>query len=219
MKLLLTSAGFMNDKIIGAFKELAGRDVKDLNLAFIPTAANIEEGGKEWLIKDLAKCVEMGFKQVDIVDIAAVSKDIWEPRLKAADVFVFGGGNTSYLMKQIKKSGLAEILSELLQSRIYVGISAGSMVTAKKLKEKEMQRLFEEPIVDGAENEGLGFVDFLIVPHLNSPHFPRAAELVDIVAKDIEIPLYALDDQSAIKVDDDKIEVVTMGIWREFNIK
>lgn len=128
-----------------------------------------------------------------------------------------GGGNTSYLMDQIRRSGLAEALPELLRTRVYVGISAGSMVMASKLKEKEMQRLYEEPIVDDSTNDGLGFVDFLVVPHMNSPHFSRTAELIDEVARDTDISLYAIDDQTAVKVVDDDIEVVTEGAWKKYD--
>lgn len=217
MKLLLTSAGLTNKSIINALRELIGKDFKDSNLVFIPTAANIEEGDKEWLIDDIAKFRELGFEEVDIVDIASVPKDIWEPRLKSADVLVFGGGNTSYLMQQINKSGLAEALSELLKTRVYVGISAGSMVVAPNLRENEMQRLYEEPIVDGSTNDGLGFVDFLIVPHMNSSHFPRASELIEETAANIKTSLYALDDQSAVKVSDGSVEVISEGKWKKFN--
>jgi dipeptidase E len=216
MKLLLTSGGLENQTIINALRELIGKEFKNANLVFIPTAANMEEGDKWWLIKDLSKCQELGFAEVDIVDIAAVAQEVWQPRLEKADVIVMGGGNTSYLMGHIKKSGLAATLPELLKTRVYVGISAGSMVMAPQLRAKEMQRLYEEPIVDDA-NEGLGFVDFLVVPHMNSPHFPRAAELIDEIAKGIKTPLYTIDDQTAVKVIDKEVEVVSEGKWKRLN--
>lgn len=203
--------------MIRALRELVGKDFSEATLVFIPTAANVEEGDKWWLIGDLAKCKELGFKEVDIVDIAAVPREIWQKRLENADVIMVGGGNTSYLMRQMKQSGLAEVLSELLNMRVYVGISAGSMVAAPKLKEKKMQRLYDEPIVDDDVNEGLGLVDFLVVPHMNSPFFPRAAELIDEVAKDIEIPLYAIDDQTAVQVVDGHVTVVSEGAWKQYN--
>src|SRR3989344_3785551 len=216
MKLLLTSGGLENKTMIDALRDLIGKDFKDTKLVFVPTAANVEKGDKWWLIGDLAKCKELGFKEVDIMDIAAVSQDIWEPRLQNADVIIVGGGNVAYLMGQMKKSGLATILPDLLKSRVYVGIIAGSMVVAPKLKEKIMQVIYDEPVVENDANEGLGLVDFLVVPHMNSPHFPRVAELIDQVAKDIEIPCYAIDDQTAVKVVDGKVEVVSDGTWKRF---
>jgi dipeptidase E len=203
--------------MIKALYEILGKDFENLNIVFIPTAANIEEGDKGWLFDDIEKFRKLGFKEVDIVDIASLSKDFWKGRLEKADIIVFGGGNTSYLMQQIKKSGLAELLPELLETRVYVGISAGSMVVAPNLRETEMQKLYKEPIVEGATNDGLGFVDFLVVPHMNSSHFPRAAELIDEEAKKISTPLYALDDESAVKVIDGKVEVISEGKWKRFN--
>jgi dipeptidase E len=217
MKLLLTSSGLKNEAIIGALRELVVKNFSDTKLVFIPTASNIESGDKGWLIDDISNCKNLGFKEIDIIDIAAVSEEIWKPRLYNADIILFGGGNTSYLMQQIRKSGLIKVLPDLLKTRVYVGISAGSLVTSPNLKEKEMQRLYEEEIVDGEKNEGLGFVDFLVVPHMNSPFFPRATELIDEVAKDVKIPLYAIDDQTAIKIDGEKIEVISEGKWKRFN--
>lgn len=217
MKLLLTSGGLENQTMVNALHGLVGKDFKDTSLVFIPTAANVEAGDKWWLIKDLSKCKALGFREVDIVDIAAVPRKIWKPRLEKADVIMVGGGNTLYLMRQIKKSGLAVALPALLKTRVYIGISAGSMVVAPKLKEKQMQRLYEEPIVDDDTNDGLGLVDFLVVPHMNSPHFPRAAELIDEVAKEIDIPLYAIDDQTAVQVINTKVEVITEGKWKRYN--
>lgn len=216
MKFLLTSAGYKNDSIVTALKSLLGRDIKDAKLVFIPTAVNVEEGDKEWLINDLHRCVELGFKEVDIVDIAAVSKEIWQKRVENADVIMVGGGNAYYLMEQMKKSGLTEVLPELLKTKIYVGVSAGSMVMAPKLKEEVLHMIYDEAF-EGADNEGLGLVDFLVVPHLHSPYFPRIAQIIDSVAKQVDIPLYALDDESAVKVIDGNIEVVSEGEWKRYN--
>lgn len=203
--------------MITALREMVGKEFTDAKVVFIPTAANVEEGDKWWLINDLSKCKELGFKEVDIVDIAAVPKTVWYSRLEKSDVIIVGGGNTSYLMERMRNSGLAEILPTLLRTRVYVGISAGSMIAAPKLKEKEMQRLYDEPIIDDSSNEGLGLVDFLIVPHMNSPYFPRVAKLIDEVSKEIEMPFYAIDDQTALKVIDQDIEVISEGAWKKYN--
>ncbi len=217
MKLLLTSGGLENQAMVNALRELLGKDFKDAKLVFIPTAANIEAGDKWWLISDLAKCKELGFGEVDIVDIAAVPMNVWGPRLQNADVIMVGGGNTSYLIKQMKESGLAELLPELLKTRVYVGISAGSMIVAPNLYEKEMQRLYEEPIVADDEEDGLGLVEFLVVPHMNSPFFPSVTMLIDEVAENITTPLYVIDDQTAVRVVEGAVDVVSEGAWKRLN--
>lgn len=72
MKLLLTSAGLTNKTISNALLELTGRPFAELDLAFVPTASNVEAGDKDWVIDDLNYCKNLGFKSIDIVDISAI---------------------------------------------------------------------------------------------------------------------------------------------------
>jgi dipeptidase E len=218
MKLLLTSAGLSNKSISNALFELAGKLAKDLKLAFIPTASNVEEGDKDWLIDDLLNCKKLGFASIDIVDISAIPKDLWLPRLQGADILFFEGGNTFHLMHWIEKSGLKEILLEMLKTKVYVGVSAGSMVTCKSLDMSTSERLYSEAIDEYKKDEGMGFVDFLIRPHLNSPYFPNVnLKNLEEMSKEFPDTFYAIDDNTAIKVVDEKIEIVSEGEWKKFN--
>lgn len=212
MKFLLTSAGIINPSIEKAFFELVDKKAQDITLTFIPTAANIEEGDKGWLITDLYNLKNLGFKCIDIVDISALVPEIWKPRLELADVFVFSGGNTFHLMYWLKKSGLVNLLPELLKTRVYVGISAGSMVTTQDLVLSQSKQLYYENLPNNYTNEGLGFFNFHFRPHLNSPDFPNVRrEFLQKMAKELKDPIYALDDQSALKILDEKIEVISEG--------
>lgn len=214
MKLLLTSAGLSNKTIANALTDLLGEPAKGVKLAFVPTAANVEEGDKHWLIDDYNNCRKAGF-EVDIVDISALSKDQWLPRLEQAKVLFFGGGNTFHLMHCMKKSGLADILPELLKTRVYAGISAGSCVAGPTIY-NSVQNLFGEKY-ELEIKDGLGMVDLQFIPHLNSPYFDKIRkENLELAAKDLEEPVYALDDQSAMVVNGDQIEVVSEGEWHKF---
>lgn len=218
MKLLLTSAGFTNKAITNALLGLTGQPFKKLKLVFIPTAANVESGGKEWLITDLHNCLKLGFAKIEIVDIAVVEKDIWLPQIEEADVIMVGGGNTRYLMKQFKRTGLDKLLLKLLKTRIYVGISAGSMAAGKGLSLTSDAILYYENVGQFKEYAGLNFVNLSIRPHFHSKLFPMVTEKVlEKMAKDMSEPVYALDDNSAIVVDGDKISVVSEGEWKKFN--
>lgn len=219
MKLLLTSSGLTNKSIAKALKQLTGKPFNRLNLVFIPTAANIEEGDKDWLINDLINCRNLGFASIDIVDISAVSRNIWEPRLKSADILMFGGGNPFHLMYWMKKSGLAKILPKLLERRVYVGISAGSMVAALNLSVSTSQPLYyPKGVGDYKKEEALHFVDFHIRPHLNSPYFKKLRkEFLQKLAKKLKEPMYAIDDETAVKVIDGKLEIITEGKYLKFN--
>ncbi len=220
MKLLLTSGGIINQSMVTALADLLGKPFAEASIVFIPTAANIEKGDKSWLIKDLNDVKNFGFKTVDIVDIAAIPRETWQPRLELADVFVFGGGNTFYLMYWMEKSGLKDLFPELLRTRVYVGISAGSIAACPTLLTSQSDRRFyyEDEAEGYTNNRGLGFINFHIRPHLNSPHFPNTtSELFEKLAHEIKEPLYAIDDQTALKVVDGKLEIVSEGKYLAFN--
>jgi dipeptidase E len=83
---------------------------------------------------------------------------------------------------------------------VYVGLSAGSMVTGPDLALRLSQIIYGEDMEEKNMN-GLGLVDFYILPHLNSPYFPaRMEENARKVAGEISRKIYFLDDQSALKV-------------------
>ncbi len=215
MKLLLSSAGLSNQTVVSALEKLLGKSAKGIKLAFIPTAANVEAGDKSWMIDDLNNFIKAGF-EVDIVDISAVSKDIWLPRLQTAEVLILGGGNTFHLMYWVKKSGLQDELPELLKTKVYAGISAGSCIAGPTIL-NSVQNLFGESY-EIEIRDGLGLVNFQIIPHLNSPYFEKIREEnLEEASKKISEPVYVIDDQSAVAVEDEKVEVVSEGKWRKFN--
>jgi len=217
MKLLLTSGGLTNKTICKALSDLIGTSKSKINVAYIPTAANVEDGSKEWLINDLSNIKDQGYP-VDIVDISAVDKDIWLPRLKKADVIFFGGGNTFYLMSWLRKSGLDKLLPELLKTRVYVGISAGSIVATINLRMSSSQKSYSEKVFPLQNDKGLGFVIFHVRPHLNSRYFPRLkVKNLAKIAKDIPETVYAIDDNSAVVVNGKEVKVVSEGKWVKFN--
>ncbi len=218
MKLLLTSEGLSNKTIVKAFSNLVGLPNNKVHIAFIPTASNVEEEDKGWLIDDYHNLKKENYGCLDIVDISALPKDIWLPRIKQANVIFVGGGNTFYLMSWLKKSGLDKILPELLKTRVYVGISAGSMVATVNLRMSTSQKSYSEKVYPLINDEGLGFVNFHIRPHLNSEFFPKVTiEYLQEEAKKIPESIYAIDDDSAVLINDNKVEVISEGKWKKFN--
>ena len=120
---------------------------------------------------------------------------------------------SSHLMRWLKESGLAEMLPELLTTRVYAGISAGSIVTNPDLGvSSEDRKIYYEEKFGYKSEEALNFVDMYTRPHYNSVDFPNARkEYLENIAKQTQKTIYALDDQSALKILDGKIEVVTEG--------
>jgi dipeptidase E len=130
----------------------------------------------------------------------------------------FEGGNTYHLMNWMNKSGLTKMLPEYLKSKIYVGVSAGSMVTNKNLDHKISQIVYDEDFDMTEDMKGLGFVDFYFLPHMNSSYFRKVREdFIKDKLTGIAEKIYALDDNSALKIIDDTVEVVSEGDWIEIN--
>ncbi|MGD0728781.1 MAG: Type 1 glutamine amidotransferase-like domain-containing protein [Candidatus Micrarchaeaceae archaeon] len=212
MKILITSTGITNKSISNALKELVGKNVK-IKIAFIPTAANESDGEKDWLIKNYNECEKVG--TVDIVDISALKKKSWFPRLKEANVIVVGGGWTAYLMEWFIKSGLKNELPKLLKTRVYVGISAGGIILAKTIQARS-EFLYGDEV--NKAPAGLSYINFNFRPHLNSPYFPKVRDkYLKTVAERLTGDLYALDDNSAIIYINGKIKVVSEGKWKKYS--
>lgn len=219
MKLLLTSNGLSNSSISTALFELVGKLPSETAIAFIPTAMNIGDGDKDWFVEDLMNIKKQGLKCLDVVDISALPIEIWRPRLEAVDVLFFSGGNTSHLMRWIIESGLKELLLEFLKTKVWAGISAGSMVTNPTLAlSSNDKKIYYEEVTGYRSDVGLNLVDFYVRPHYNSPYFPKAnKEYLENIAKDFEAKIYALDDMCALKIIDGVVEVVSEGDYLELN--
>lgn len=219
MKLLLTSNGLSSQSIAKALFDLVGKPSHETKIAFIPTAMNVDIGDKGWFVDDLSCIKKQGVNHLDIVDISALPKELWLPRLENADVLFFSGGNAVHLMRWITESGLKELLPELLKTKVWAGISAGSMVTNPTLAlSSKDKNLYYEEVFEYKNEEALGFVDFYIRPHFNSPDFPHAAkEYLEEVAKEVPAKIYALDDMSAIVCTDGKTKIISEGDYLILN--
>jgi dipeptidase E len=108
----------------------------------------------------------------------------------------------------MRESGLADLLPSL-RDMVWVGVSAGSMVMTPRIGEDFVKW------PSAADDRTLGVVDFSIFPHLNA--FPGNA-LADAErwAAAIGGPAYAIDEQTAIRVVDGCVEVVSEGQWTKF---
>lgn len=216
MKLVLTSGGISNKSIEIELKNMIGKDFNHLKMLFCSTASNYDGGEmNDWLIKDIEFFKELGFK-IDLCDINGISDEKFLPRFEWADVLYFEGGNTQWLRKCIKDSGLEEHLCELLKTRIWIGASAGSCVLCPTIC-NSCQDLFDENI-DGFPANGLGLVNFQFIPHYES--FPKInKENLIKASKHLEKNdgerIYVVDDNGAIFIDEENIKIISEGNWFE----
>lgn len=206
MKLLLTSSGLSKRDIGTALQGMFDKHPSEVKVGFIPTAANVEPYSKDWVISQFAQLQRYGFYQIDIVDIAADGVD-WRTRLADVDMLWLSGGNTFYLLQQARKTGFDAWLKENIESKVYVGGSASTILVTPTIK-----------IADGVDDNtvgledftGLGLVDFEINVHCNAAMIEATQEYA--AASDTAV--YALDDLSAIKIVDGNVDVISGGSWK-----
>lgn len=230
MKLLLTSAGITNDSIHKPLMDLLAKPIAESNIVCIPTAIYPIPGENGFAWQVLKELGEMGPKELAILELTtmpSILEEHWLPTLEAADIIWVGGGITLYLSYWMQTSGFANKLPELLKKAVYVGVSAGSMVVTHSLNlnRAELARTsiyyddeYDEAAPPNAgSDQTLKLVDFVIRPHLNSADFPAATlENMEKWAAKVDVPMYAIDDQTAIKVVDGEVEVISEGEWKLF---
>ena len=218
MKLLLTSGGVTNTSIREALVELLGKPIDDSSALCIPTAqwahpmcgpASVRgfiSGVHPW---DGMTAIE--WKSLGVLELTAlpsIGEERWVAWVREADVLLVDGGDATYLCHWMRESGLADLLATLPET-VWVGVSAGSMVMTPRIGAD----FVEWP--SAPDDRTLGVVDFSIFPHLDNPDLPwNTMARAERWAGGIEGPAYALDDQSAIRVSDGTVEVVSEGNWK-----
>ncbi len=210
MKLLLTSAGVRNDSIAAALISMLDKPASEAKVVFVPTAANVELGSKDWFVNQLVYLWQRGFSFIDIVDPSAADVD-WQPRMEEADVIFVNGGNTFHLLNQMRQTGFGNWLKENLGEKVYVGVSAGSIAACTSIEVATLEPA--DPNLPGLKDlTGIGLANLEVEPHCT----PERFRVLEEWAKGRQAVLYAVDDQSAVQVQDGKVEVVSEGEWKRF---
>lgn len=221
MKFLLTSAGIKNASIREALLELLGKPIADCKALCIPTAGyGHPQCGPEsaWRFisgNESTPMCELGWKSLGVLELTAlpsIDKERWVRWVREADVLLVNGGDALYLSHWMQQSGFADLLPSLPDT-VWVGLSAGSMVMTPRIGVDFVG--WKSPT---GSDETLGIVDFCIFPHLDHEALPENT-LADAErwAAGIPGPAYAIDDETAIKVVDGKVEVISEGHWKRFD--
>lgn len=221
MKLLLTSAGVTNPTILGALEALLGKPITASTALCIPTA----QYGHPWLGPGIEAwrfisgrsenpMVDLGWKSVGVLELTAlpsIDEERWKPLVRETDVLLAAGGDALYLDHWIRQSGLADMFPSLART-VWVGMSAGSMVMTPQIGREFVG--WNSPT---GNDSALGMVHFSICPHLAPDGAPgNSLAAAERWAAGIPHPSYAIDDQTAISVTDDAVDVITEGLWRYF---
>jgi dipeptidase E len=218
VKLLLTSGGVTNPTIGAALVDLLGKPIADCAALCVPTAqwghpmcgpASVRgfvNGTPPW-----GGLTALDWKSIGVLELSAlptIGQERWVPWVREADVLLVDGGDATYLCHWMRKSGLADLLPSLPEM-VWVGVSAGSMVMTPRIG----SAFVKWPAAP--DDTTLGVVDFCIFPHLDVFPGNTLAEAKPWAAE-VAAPAYAIDDQTAITVVDDTVEVVSEGVWKHF---
>jgi len=222
MKYLLTSGGIQNTSLHNALVGLLGKPIAECSALCIPTAAYAHPmagPAAAWRMitgRDATPLCGLGWKSLGVLELTALpslGQELWVPLVEKTDALLVGGGDPLYLCHWMQQSGLADLLPSLRRETVYVGVSAGSLVLAPHVG---VDFMHWKPPAGG--DRGLGVVNFAMFPHLDHPSLPdNSMADAEKWAAGLPVPAYAMDDQTAIKVVDGAVEVISEGHWRLFS--
>ncbi|MEV4349134.1 Type 1 glutamine amidotransferase-like domain-containing protein [Actinoplanes sp. NPDC049596] len=220
MKLLLTSAGVKNPSIHEALLGLLGKQIAEATALCIPTGMYGHpwvEPRRTWEFiagKSEQPMTELGWKSVGVLELTAlpsIDRDRWVSWVEAADVLLASGGDALYMAHWMRESGLADLLPGL-GDKLWLSFSGGSMAMTPRIGD---DFIGWKP-ADGADR-ALGVVDFSIFPHVDHPDLSEnTMAAAERWAAALPNPAYAIDDDTAIRVVDGAVDVISEGHWKLF---
>lgn len=207
MKLFLTSSVSEVANNISKHIDLG----KGNRLVFIDTAAEPEKGGDTtWLTNDREALVNAGFK---VTDYTITNKTITELRdfLPNFDYIYLSGGNTLHLLSESYKSGFINLVKKLVkEGRIYIGTSAGSIITGPYIPEYLRD---DTNHVDVENKPAYDLVNFTVVPHWGSDFFKDdyLNERLKTAYKEDSVPYILLTNNQYILADDGSFKIIDVA--------
>jgi dipeptidase E len=185
--------------------QIAGNLLEGKTVTFIPTA-NVPEEYKLY-VDEAKKALEQLGIIVDELEVSTASVEEIEHKLRGNDFIYVSGGNTFYLLQELRKSGADKIIiDEIGKGKLYVGESAGTLIMAPNIEfVKHMDDVETAPELTSFD--ALHVVDFYPVPHHKNEPFVQATE--DIIKQYGEVlQLQPISNNEVIVVKGDKVKIL-----------
>ena len=199
MKKLFLSSSFKDvASILADFeKNLSGKTV-----TFIPTASIVEK--VVFYVKAGKKALEKLGLNVDVLEVSTATHDEINTKLRGNDFIYVTGGNTFFLLQELKRTGADKIIiDEVTSGKLYIGESAGSMIASKNIEYVKMMDSVK-PAPQLTSFEALNLVDFYTIPHYNNIPFKKIAhKMVDSYSSTLN--LFPISNNEAILVENDNV--------------
>ncbi|GAB3537367.1 peptidase E [Arthrobacter tecti] len=226
MKHLLTSGGISNPSIEQALVDLLGKPIAEASALIVATGMYPFPGGSRMARDAITGAASsplagLGWKSLGVLELTALPTlrdEAWVPEVQETDALLVYGGDVLYLVHWMRESGLAHLLLTLKDS-VYVGVSAGSIAVTPYNCDAEFDREFvpEDSDMGRDAERALGHVDIALYPHLGNPDMADTTlENIGRWADRIPVPVYAIDDETALRVENGKIDVISEGTWKLF---
>lgn len=201
MKKLFLSSSFQD--VTNIFTEFE-KDLIGKTVTFIPTASIVET--VTFYVTSGKKALEKMGLIVDELEVSTASTDEITSKIKQNDYIYVTGGNTFYLLQELKRTGADRlIIDEVNAGKLYIGESAGAIVTSPNIEyAKGMDSEKEAPDLDNLD--ALGLVDFYTVPHHTNQPFKKAAQSI-IDTYSATLPLSPISNHDAILVSGNNLEI------------
>ena len=223
MRMLLTSEGVHNDLIRQKLVELLAKPVEEATIVAVIDAILPFAGDNTKTLADLQQLRSLGWKEFDLASLFAGPASLVESRLRSADVIFCYGGSNHWLAHAWTSTGLAPVLAELLDEKVYLGWSAGSMIFSRRQAES-VEAFYDQDEVATFELEtvapAVGLFDWVVICHRGAEWQPQVTDdVIATCAARLGGPVYFLDDETALLVRDaaSAPEVISAGQWRLFD--
>ena len=183
---------------------LIKEEIDNKKVAFIPTASLRE--GYTGYVGSARKLFKKLGASVTEIDISTEAYSTIQAVFEDADVIYFTGGNSFFLMDQLRKTETDELLKkELANGKLMIGESAGAIICAPTIQ--YIEQMDEKPEDYSQEdNEGLDLIDFYVLPHYLTAPFKKITER--IMAEFSDLNICAINNHQAIIVNDEGSKVI-----------
>lgn len=196
-KIILTSSG-INRGDLSHFSSYVGKPIYEIKIAFIPTAADPEKD-KKFLFDGMDELKDFGLSY-EIYDIKGKTTESIKNELERFDVIWVNGGNTFYLLDQVRKSGFDKAVTDLLSmGKTYLGVSAGSIIAGPSIELAGWNPDWDKNDAGIVDFGGLNLVDFVVSPHYNEVD----RFVIEPHLKEVDYSVVALRDGEVIFMESD----------------
>lgn len=203
MRKLFLASSF--SEVASLFPKFAGEEIKGKRITFIPTASLVEE--VRFYVDDDRKAFEELGIIVEELEITAASPDKILEVLNRNDYIFVSGGNTFYLLQELRRKGADALITEQIRAgKLYIGTSAGSIILCPDIEfVKEMDYNHTAPELQSFT--GLNIVDFYILPHyLDFPFEEITQNVVKKYGKKLD--LRPISNKQVITIAENRIEIL-----------